>query len=68
MIGAAQKVEHYEIAGHGNARRLAEIAGEERVAKILQATLHEESDTEKLLTEIALGINLEAAVAGDERD
>ena len=66
MIGAAQKVEHYEIAGYGTARTLAEIAGEDGVAKTLQVTLDEEGETDKLLTEIAMEINLEAATADDE--
>jgi ferritin-like metal-binding protein YciE len=64
LIGAAQKVEHYEIAGYGTARTLAEIAGETDVAEILQETLDEEGKTDKLLTEIAMELNLEAAAAG----
>ncbi|MEO5957720.1 MAG: ferritin-like domain-containing protein [Opitutaceae bacterium] len=68
LIGAAQRVEHYEIAGYGCARTLAEISGEDKVAKILQETLDEEGETDKLLTEIASGINLEAVPAGEERE
>jgi ferritin-like metal-binding protein YciE len=63
LIGAAQKVEHYEIAGYGTVRTLAEIAGEDKVAKILQETLDEEGKTDKLLTEIANEINWEPAAA-----
>ena len=59
LIGAAQKVEHYEIAGYGTARTLAEIAGEGKVAKILQKTLEEEGKTDKLLTSIAGSVNIE---------
>jgi ferritin-like metal-binding protein YciE len=66
LIGAAQKVEHYEIAGYGTARTLAELAGETDVAEILQETLDEEGKTDKLLTEIAMELNLEAAAAGSE--
>jgi len=66
LIGAAQKVEHYEIASYGTARTLAEISGEDRIAKILQQTLDEEGKTDKLLTEIAMELNLEAVAAGDE--
>jgi ferritin-like metal-binding protein YciE len=67
LIGAAQKVEHYEIAGYGTARTLAEIAGETEVAQILQETLDEEGKTDKLLTEIAMELNLEAVSAeGDD--
>lgn len=59
LITAAQKVEHYEIAGYGCARTLAELAGEDKVAKVLQQTLDEEGKTDKLLTQIAMGLNLE---------
>ena len=66
LIGAAQKVEHYEIAGYGTARTLAEISGEDQVAKILQETLDEEGETDKLLTEIAMELNLEAVATADD--
>jgi len=63
LIGAAQKVEHYEIAGHGTARTLAELAGEEDVAAILQQTLDEEGETDELLTSIARELSLSAETA-----
>lgn len=63
LIGAAQKVEHYEIAAYGTARTLAELMGEDQIATILQETLDEEGETDKLLTEIAMELNLEAGVA-----
>lgn len=66
LIGAAQKVEHYEIAGYGTSRTLAELSDEKEIAALLQETLDEEGKTDKLLTEIAAGINLETAVAGAE--
>jgi ferritin-like metal-binding protein YciE len=59
LISAAQKVEHYEIAGYGTARTLAELAGESRIAKILQKTLDEEGKTDKLLTSIAETVSVE---------
>lgn len=65
LIGAAQKVEHYEIAGYGTARTLAELAGETQAAKILQKTLDEEGKTDKLLTSIAENISVESVVAGE---
>jgi ferritin-like metal-binding protein YciE len=61
LITAAQKVEHYEIAGYGCARTLAEVAGEKDIARQLQETLDEEGETDKLLTSIALEIDVEAA-------
>jgi len=54
LIGAAQRVEHYEIAAYGTVRSIAEVLGQEEVAKILQATLDEEGATDKLLTQISM--------------
>jgi ferritin-like metal-binding protein YciE len=63
LIGAAQKVEHYEIAGYGTARSLAELIGDQDGQKILQQTLDEEGATDKKLTELALSeINVAAEV------
>lgn len=62
LIGAAQKVEHYEIAGYGTARTHAEMLGYTRIAKLLQQTLNEEGATDKKLTALAESvINYEAA-------
>jgi ferritin-like metal-binding protein YciE len=65
LIGAAQKVEHYEIAGYGTARTLAELAGETKVAKLLQKTLDEEGKTDKLLTAIASELSIEEPVQAE---
>lgn len=54
LIVAAQKVEHYEIAGYGSARTLAEALGHAEVSGLLQATLDEEGETDKKLTEMSL--------------
>lgn len=62
LIGAAQKVEHYEIAGYGTARSIAELIGDKEGQKILQKTLDEEGATDKKLTELALSeINVSAS-------
>src|SRR5918999_4028321 len=53
IIGAAQKVEHYEIAGYGTARTHAELLGHSKVAKLLQQILDEEGATDKKLTQLA---------------
>lgn len=53
VIAAAQRVEHYEIAGYGCARTYARQLGDEEAATLLQATLDEEAETDKRLTEIA---------------
>lgn len=60
LIGAAQRVEHYEIAAYGTARSLAETLGEDEVAELLQQTLDEEKDTDETLTELAQTVNEEA--------
>ena len=57
LIGAAQKVEHYEMAAYGTARELAEHLGMTEAARLLQETLDEEGETDELLTEIASRVN-----------
>jgi ferritin-like metal-binding protein YciE len=64
LIGAAQKVEHYEIAAYGTARTHAEMLGYTRVARLLQQTLNEEGAADKKLTALAESVvNYEAANA-----
>ncbi len=63
MIAGAQRVEHYEIAGYGTVRTYAELLGHRDVAQILQQTLDEEKETDKLLNQIAERINVEAKAA-----
>lgn len=53
LIGAAQRIEHYEIAAYGTVRAIAEVLGHSKVAKLLQQTLDEEGATDKKLTAIA---------------
>ena len=53
LIGAAQKVEHYEMAAYGTARAMAERLGMKEAVQLLQQTLDEEGETDKLLTGIA---------------
>ena len=61
LIAAAQKVEHYEIAGYGTARAWAERLGYDRAARLLQETLEEESMANEKLTRIAEShVNMEA--------
>jgi len=54
LIGAAQRVEHYEISGYGTARAIAEILGHSEAVELLQQTLDEEKETDAKLTEIAM--------------
>jgi ferritin-like metal-binding protein YciE len=53
LIGGAQKVEHYEIAGYGTVRTWAEQMGMNQAVQLLQQTLDEEGQTDKLLTQLA---------------
>jgi len=53
IIVAAQKVEHYEIAGYGSVRTFAQLLGKEKSAELLQTTLEEESETNELLNNLA---------------
>ena len=64
LIGAAQRVEHYEIAGYGTATALARQLGYEEAAELLHTTLEEERETDEKLTDLAeSAVNLEAAEA-----
>jgi ferritin-like metal-binding protein YciE len=62
LISAAQRVEHYEMAGYGCARTYAELLGDKEGARILQLTLREEEETDSKLTKLAKStINVAAA-------
>ena len=61
LIAAAQRVEHYEMAGYGTVRSYAKLLGNNQAAKLLQQTLDEEGNTDKKLTQLAEStINIEA--------
>jgi len=60
LIGAAQRVEHYEIAAYGTARTFAEILGNQEGVSLLGQTLEEEKETDEKLSELAETINVEA--------
>ncbi len=67
LIGAAQRVEHYEIAAYGTARALAKALGHDEAADLLEETLEEEKATDEKLTELAEStVNAEAEHAGNE--
>jgi ferritin-like metal-binding protein YciE len=64
LIAAAQRVEHYEIAGYGCARTYAQLLGDKKGARALDMTLREEAATDKKLTKLARSvINLRAKKA-----
>ncbi|HEX2638188.1 MAG TPA: ferritin-like domain-containing protein [Gemmatimonadales bacterium] len=60
LISAAQHVEHYEMAGYGTVRTWARLLGRDDHADLLQQTLNEEGETDKLLTSLAEAVNVEA--------
>jgi ferritin-like metal-binding protein YciE len=67
LIAAAQRVEHYEIAGYGTVATYAQLLGDEQARELLQETLQEEEETDETLTELAEAINVEAAeTIGDD--
>src|ERR1700675_3698102 len=62
LIAAAQRVEHYEMAGYGTARTYAELLGDKEGAKLLHTTLEEQKKTTQKLSEWAnSSINVAAA-------
>jgi ferritin-like metal-binding protein YciE len=62
LIGAAQQVEHHEIAVYGTLRRWAEILGLDVDAAVLESIEAEEENADAVLSEIADRVNLEATV------
>jgi len=67
IIGAAQRVEHYEMAGYGTVRTFAEVLGENDHASLLEQTLEEEKQADQKLTELSQEINAWAAAQTEGR-
>src|ERR1700744_6037993 len=63
LIAAAQRVEHYEMAGYGAARDFARLLGMSDVVSLLEETLQEEKSADKKLSSIATGVNKQAKQA-----
>ena len=68
LIGAAQKVEHYEISGYGTVRTIAEAIGNQEVADLLRQTEEEEAETDRKLTGIAAQLIEEANEGSEEEE
>ncbi len=66
LISAAQRVEHYEIAGYGCVKTYAALLGDHEAVNLLEQTLQEEKETDQKLTLLAEKINVEAAGEGEE--
>jgi len=64
LIGAAQRVEHYEIAAYGTVCAMADLLGESEQASLLRETLEEEKETDEKLTELSQEIE----VAGESNE
>jgi ferritin-like metal-binding protein YciE len=60
LIGAARRVEHYEMAAYGSVCAIAKALGESEHASLLEQTLEEETATDEKLTELAETINTQA--------
>jgi ferritin-like metal-binding protein YciE len=66
LIGAAQRVEHYEMAAYGTAKAFARALDEDKVVDLLQATLEEEGAANEKLTSISGTVNIDALHAATE--
>ena len=60
LISAAQRVEHYEMAGYGTVRTYAQLLGQDKIVTLLDKTLQEEKSADSKLTKIANNVNGEA--------
>jgi len=60
LIGAARRVEHYEMAAYGSVSAFAKVLGETKHASLLEETLAEEKQTDEKLTELSAKINTQA--------
>ena len=68
IIGAAQRVEHYEIAGYGTVKAFADLLGENEHVSLIDQTLAEEKQADDRLRQLGAGINSQAADQEDEGD
>src|SRR6185312_16536658 len=68
LIGAAQRVEHYEIAGYGTVKAFAETLGETEHVSLIEQTLEEEKEPDEMLTELAGQINTQATSEAEESE
>jgi ferritin-like metal-binding protein YciE len=68
LIGAAQRVEHYEIAAYGTVSEFAKVLGETDHVDLLNETLEEEKETDEKLTELSADINVQANEDAESSD
>lgn len=65
LIGALQRIEHYEIAAYGTAASMASLMGEPEIKDLLGQSLQEEKDADEKLTQVAESVNRDALAAGE---
>ncbi|MGC1781447.1 MAG: ferritin-like domain-containing protein [Acidobacteriaceae bacterium] len=63
LIAAAQRVEHYEMAGYGTVRSMAKLLGKPEMVNLLEQTLEEEKAADEKLTQISRTVNQQAQKA-----
>jgi ferritin-like metal-binding protein YciE len=68
IISAAQRVEHYEMAGYGTVRTWANLLGESEAEELLQETLDEEKEADEKLNQLSEQINVQAEAGADEEE
>ena len=68
LIGAAQRMEHYEIAAYGTVIALAKAMGHEEIANLLGETLAEEKNTDEKLTQVSEIVNRQALEDSADKD
>ncbi len=66
LIGAARRVEHYEMAAYGAVCEFAKVLGQTEHASLLEKTLAEEKQTDETLAQFAKEINMQANEEGSE--
>jgi ferritin-like metal-binding protein YciE len=68
LISAAQRVEHYEMAGYGAAKTYAQLLGYDKHAQLLEESLEEEKEADQILNDLALSDINEEALESSEGD
>jgi ferritin-like metal-binding protein YciE len=68
LLGALQRVEHYEIAAYGTVATFAEAMGQDEIQELLAETLQEEKDTDQKLTEVSENVDAAAIGGGEEEE
>jgi ferritin-like metal-binding protein YciE len=68
LVGAARRVEHYEMAAYNTAIKFAEMLGQDEAMKLLEQTLEEETDTDEKLVGILDEFTVEDSASGEEEE